>query len=207
MAASLPAGCGVVAVGENTASPSALDLWYFSRCYSLTGGNFVEGCSKVAISGASCYEAQISYLFFCLSFVLKQATTQNLYIRGANEFFENVVEFKYLWTTATNQNYIHKEIKEQIKFGKCLLPCTSESLSSLLLSRNVKIKLYNTMILPFILRECESWCLTFRQVCTSRVGTKCWGNIWDVVKRIKRLQAWKESVRRSSLIVLFAEYH
>jgi hypothetical protein len=36
-------------------------------------------------------------------------------------------------------------------------------LSSRLLSRNVKVKLYKTIILPFVLYGCETWSLTLRE--------------------------------------------
>jgi hypothetical protein len=35
-------------------------------------------------------------------------------------------------------------------------------LSSCLLSRNVKVKIYKTIILPVVLYECEMWSLTLR---------------------------------------------
>jgi hypothetical protein len=36
-------------------------------------------------------------------------------------------------------------------------------LSSRLLSRNVKVKIYKTIILPVVLYGCEIWSLTFRE--------------------------------------------
>jgi hypothetical protein len=42
-------------------------------------------------------------------------------------------------------------------------------LSSSLLSKNVKIKIYRTIILPFVLYTCESWSLTLREECRLRV--------------------------------------
>jgi hypothetical protein len=36
-------------------------------------------------------------------------------------------------------------------------------LSSCLLSRNVKVKIYKPIILPFVLYECETWSLTLRE--------------------------------------------
>jgi hypothetical protein len=38
-----------------------------------------------------------------------------------------------------------------------------------LLSRNVKIKIYRTIILPVVLYGCESWSLTLRKECRPRV--------------------------------------
>jgi hypothetical protein len=42
-------------------------------------------------------------------------------------------------------------------------------LSSSLLSKNVKIKIYRTIILPVVLYSCESWSLTLREECRLRV--------------------------------------
>jgi hypothetical protein len=36
-------------------------------------------------------------------------------------------------------------------------------LPSRLLSKNVKIKIYKTVILPLVLYECETWCSTLRE--------------------------------------------
>jgi hypothetical protein len=36
-------------------------------------------------------------------------------------------------------------------------------LSSRLLSRNVKVKIYKTIILPVVLHGCETWSLTLRE--------------------------------------------
>jgi hypothetical protein len=42
-----------------------------------------------------------------------------------------------------------------------MTPCPSSSL----LSKNVKIKIYRTIILPVVLYGCESWSLTLREEC------------------------------------------
>ena len=36
-------------------------------------------------------------------------------------------------------------------------------LSSILLSKNIKIKIYRNIILPVVLNECETWSLTLRE--------------------------------------------
>jgi hypothetical protein len=42
-------------------------------------------------------------------------------------------------------------------------------LSSTLLSKSVKIKIYRTIILPVVLCGCETWLLTLREECSLRV--------------------------------------
>ena len=42
-------------------------------------------------------------------------------------------------------------------------------LSSILLSKNIKIKIYRTIILPVVLYGCETWSLTLREEHTLRV--------------------------------------
>ena len=45
-------------------------------------------------------------------------------------------------------------------------------LSSSLLPKNLKIKLYRTTILPIVLYGCETWSLTLREECRLRVFEK-----------------------------------
>jgi len=43
-----------------------------------------------------------------------------------------------------------------------LLSHSEESYSSILLSKNIKIKIHRTIILPVVLYECETWSLRLR---------------------------------------------
>jgi len=45
-------------------------------------------------------------------------------------------------------------------------------LSSRLLSKNLKIKIYRTVILPVVLHGCETWLLTLREERTLRMFEK-----------------------------------
>jgi hypothetical protein len=77
-------------------------------------------------------------------------------IKIANRFFEGVANFKYLGTTLTDQNYMQEEIKSGINSGNACYHSVHSLLSSRLLSRNVKVKIYNTIILPVVLYGCET---------------------------------------------------
>jgi hypothetical protein len=75
-----------------------------------------------------------------------QNAGQNGYIQISNESFETVEQFKYLGTTLMNQNSIHAEIKCRLKSGNACYHSVLNLLSSSLLSKNVKIKIYRTII-------------------------------------------------------------
>ena len=77
--------------------------------------------------------------------------------------FQRVEEFKYLGTTLTNQNFIVEEIKSRLKSGNACYHSVQNLLSSTLLSKNLKIKIYRTIILPVVLYGCETWSLTLRE--------------------------------------------
>jgi hypothetical protein len=74
-----------------------------------------------------------------------------------------VEEFKYLGTTLTNQNSIQEEINSRLKLGNACYYSVKNILSSSLLSKKLKIKIYRTIILPVALYGCETWSLTLRE--------------------------------------------
>ena len=66
-------------------------------------------------------------------------------------------------TTLTNQNPIQEEIKSRLKSGNACNHSVQNLLSSSLLSKNLKVKIYRTIVLPVVLFGCETWSLTFRE--------------------------------------------
>jgi hypothetical protein len=91
-----------------------------------------------------------------------QNSEENHDINVGNRCFENVANFRYLGTTITNQNLIQEEIKRRLNSGNALCHSDQNHLSCRLLSRNIKIRIYKTIILPVVLYGCETWSLTLR---------------------------------------------
>jgi len=84
-------------------------------------------------------------------------------VRIDNITFEGVEEFKYLGTTLTNQNSTAEEIRSRLSSGSACYYSVQNLLSSRLLSKNLKIKIYRTIILSVVLYGCETWSLTLRE--------------------------------------------
>jgi hypothetical protein len=84
--------------------------------------------------------------------------------------------------TVTNQNLIHEEIKRRLNSGNACYHSAQNLLSSRLLSKNLKIRIYKTIILPVVLYGCETWFLTLREEHRLRVLRRIFGPKRDEVR-------------------------
>ncbi|KAJ4448654.1 hypothetical protein ANN_00044 [Periplaneta americana] len=80
-----------------------------------------------------------------------------------NILYKKVEKFKYLAATVTNINDTREEIKRRINMGNACYYSVEKLLSSSLLSKNLKVRIYKTVILPVVLYGCETWTLTLRE--------------------------------------------
>ena len=89
----------------------------------------------------------------------------NAHIRIGSNSYEKGETFKYLGSLLTSQS----SIQEEIKVGNCCYYSVQTRLHSLLLSNNLKIKMYKTITLPVVFYGCFTWSLTLREECRLRV--------------------------------------
>jgi hypothetical protein len=96
-----------------------------------------------------------------------------------------VPQFRYLGTiTKKNQNLILVEIKGRLNSGNACCLSIQKLLSPLLMSKNLKIKMYKTIIFPVVLYVYETWALTLRKelrVSEKRMPRKIFGMERDEV--------------------------
>jgi hypothetical protein len=86
-----------------------------------------------------------------------QNVGQNRDIKIDNRSFENMSQFKHFGTTVTDQNLIQEEIKRRFNSRNACYQSIQSILSSRLLLKNLKIRIYKTIILPLVLYGCETW--------------------------------------------------
>ena len=78
-------------------------------------------------------------------------------------------EFKYLGAMLPSKNSTQEEIKSRLKLENACYYSVQNLLSSSLLSKKLKIKIYRTIILSVVLYGCVTWSLTLREELRLRV--------------------------------------
>jgi hypothetical protein len=90
----------------------------------------------------------------------EQHAQHNSNMKMGNKSFE---QFQYLRTTLTNQKCTHEGNNRRLTSGIACCHLVQNILSSSLLSENIKIKIFNTIILPIVFYGCETWSVTLRE--------------------------------------------
>jgi hypothetical protein len=103
------------------------------------------------------------YLQTCILVSRSGCTTKSHRKEIYNISFEGTKQFSYFGTTITNRNSIHEVTKSRMKSGNACYLSVQNLLSSSLLSKNIKIKVYRTIMLPVVVYGCETWSLTVRE--------------------------------------------
>lgn len=87
----------------------------------------------------------------------RQNARINHRIKVANKSFKVVARHECFGVTTTNQDCIHKEIRSGLISREGCYHTVQNFLSFILLSTNIKIKIYKTVILSAVFYGRESW--------------------------------------------------
>jgi hypothetical protein len=68
-----------------------------------------------------------------------------------------MAQLKYLGTAVTNTNLIQEEIKRRLNSGNACYRSVQSLLSSRLITKNVKTRIFKTIIFPVVLYGCDTW--------------------------------------------------
>jgi len=94
--------------------------------------------------------------------------------------------FRYLGTIVTNQSSVHEEIQTILQSDNACYHLAQNLLSSSLLSKYLKIKIYSSIFFPAVLCRCETLSVTLREerrlrVFENRVLRRIYGFMRDEV--------------------------
>jgi hypothetical protein len=79
-----------------------------------------------------------------------------------NRSSKYMAKFKYLGTTLTDQNCMHEGTESMLNLTNGYNHSVQSLFSSLLLSRSIKVEVYETIILP-VFYGCGTWSVTLRK--------------------------------------------
>jgi hypothetical protein len=80
-----------------------------------------------------------------------------------NSHFEQVKAFKYLGSYVNGNNSIEGEIKERISVGNKAYYANKDLFRSRLLTKNSKLRMYQTLVRPVVTYAYETWVLTLQR--------------------------------------------
>ena len=93
-----------------------------------------------------------------MSLVTISQTTLNVFVNGVTFLVPSSLPIQI-----NHRVGMQEEIKSRLKLGNACYYSVQNLLSSRLLSKNFKIKIYRTIIFPVVLYGYETWSLTMRE--------------------------------------------
>jgi hypothetical protein len=91
----------------------------------------------------------------------------------------STVSKSVIWQFPSFNDREDDEIKSRLNSGSVCYYSVQNLLSSHLISKNLKIKIHKTVILPVVLYGCETWSVTLGNTDWGFLRTVCWGRNED----------------------------
>jgi hypothetical protein len=125
-----------------------------------------------------------AYTFMVMSRDQNAGRSHNM--KTDNRYLESVEQLTYLGKPYQIKILVRKKLKSRLKSGNACYHSVQNLLSSSSLAKNIKIKIYRTIILPIVLYGRDTWSVTFREerrlrVLENRVMWKIFGHKKDEV--------------------------
>ncbi|KAI5637686.1 hypothetical protein NE865_08080 [Phthorimaea operculella] len=129
----------------------------------------------------------------------------NLIVNGTS--YKGVDKFKYLGCTVTDTNQREDEINIRIQNALRCSAALHKVLTSKLISRRTKVRIYKTVIRPILMYGCETWTLTLKEeekllVAERKILRKILGPVKneDGIWRIRKNKEIEDIVREPNII-------
>ena len=102
----------------------------------------------------------------------RETLNGNFHLTRDEGDIEKMSVFKYLGALITKNNEVEKEVKHKLNIRNACYYSVQELFSSQILSRNIKLRICETTILPVVLYGSDTWSLTLKEEERLRVFEK-----------------------------------
>jgi hypothetical protein len=177
------------------------DIVIIGRTKQVLTDTFLKLKQEALKAGLIINVTKIKYLY-----CTRKSNQQNYLISGG-ERLEQVNSFKYLGTKVNADNSIEVELKERIAAGNQANHVHKKLLTSKLISQNIKLQLYNTLIRPVVTYTSETWVLKENEInklttFERKIMRKIYGpsRTADGYWRIKTNQEINDVLKRQNII-------
>ena len=141
------------------------EVTYWARTYVLRIKNY----GILLFASKEIYIAATAGRVRCVLMSGEQSAGENCNTKTGDKSFVIVATFRHVGSAPTHQNSIHEQIDSRRNWWNACYLSVQSLFVFRFVSKNVKIEIYRTIMLPVVLYGCETWSLTLREEYRLRV--------------------------------------